>query len=90
MSAYVTLEDRRYLRAVHAGQATQSAGGIPTLRGRWAAGQRDGRHARPVEQGWVHELPDQHGTYRLTALGVRMLDELSARSAPVTVRQVAS
>nr|WP_221374368.1 hypothetical protein [Actinoplanes polyasparticus] len=88
MTTYVTLEDRRYLRQVDAGQVTQSDGGLPVLRGLWSAGRRDSLHAKAVTQGWVTEQPDSGGTYRLTGLGEQVLAEAAARSAPVTVRQV--
>ncbi len=87
MSTYVTLEDRTYLRAVLSRRVTQSDGGLPVLRGRFAAGRRDSLHARAVEQGWVAETPDSSGVYRLTEVGGQVLAEASARSAPVTVRQ---
>lgn len=90
MSAYVTLADRTYLRQLAAGTITQSDGGLPVLRSGWSAGRRDGLHARAVEQGWAHEKPDSGGTYRLTGAGEQVLAEVAARSAPVTVRQVAS
>ncbi|WP_250029747.1 hypothetical protein [Paractinoplanes maris] len=90
MTAYVTLEDRRYLRAVDAGQVTQSHSGRPVLRGQWSAGRRDGLHTKAVAEGWVGEQPDAGGTYRLTEVGGQVLAEVAARSAPVTVRKVAS
>ncbi len=90
MTAHCGLEDRRYLRAVKARSVTQSDGGLPMLRSGWAAGRRSGRHAKAVRAGWVHEQPDEHGVYQLTGEGERVLAEVAARSAPVTVRRVAS
>jgi hypothetical protein len=90
MTAHCGLEDRRYLRAVQAGSVTQSDGGLPVMRSGWAAGRRDARHAKAVEAGWVRELPDERGVYRLTEQGVAVLAEVDGRSAPVTVRRVAS
>lgn len=80
MSTYLTVEDRRFLRAVDAGTIVRVADGRIFQRStavRPNNGRREKKLARAIAAGWVHEDPDPTtGRYSLTEQGKR---DLAAR-----------
>ncbi|GAA0495023.1 hypothetical protein Ade02nite_19330 [Paractinoplanes deccanensis] len=84
---YLTVDDRRFLRAVRLGHIERAADGRVVQRGDHRAGRRDKALKRAREAGWVHPEPDEAGVYRLTEQGER---DLAAREPDVRVSAVTS
>lgn len=84
---YMTVDDRRLLRAVKGGHICLTDGGLIVQRGGHRHGRCDTAVQKAIKAGWVHEEPDVKSVYRLTPQGEL---DLAAREAPFTVSEVAS
>ncbi len=80
---WLSLDDRRFLRAVNVGLIITGPGGTVWERIQDRSGRRDTRWRRAVKAGWVHELPDSSGRFWLTVEGERVL---AAAEQPKEVR----
>lgn len=70
---YLTVDDRRFLRAVLGGHIVRSADGRIMQRGGHRNARREKSLKKAREAGWVHADPDPTGVYRLTVHGEQVL-----------------